>query len=89
MLVLLIVADLMTGFLSVALMLEDSNFHREHPQILAALIGICTFGFNWGTNTMHWVFSFKYWVVANEIPKFFQGEMKSRESTYRFINITV
>jgi len=35
---------------------------------LAILIGISTFGFNWGANTMHWVFSFKYWVVANEIP---------------------
>ena len=68
---LLIVADIAVAFLSVGLYYEQTNLHDNHPLSLAILVGITTFFFNMGNNTMHWLFALKYWIIAREVPKLF------------------
>ena len=35
---------------------------------------------------MHWLFSFKYWVIAREVPKLFDGQNISyNEKTYKVV----
>ena len=36
---------------------------------------------------MHWLFSFKYWVISREVPKLFESKQISfKEGSYRMIN---
>lgn len=45
--------------------------------------------FNGGTLLLHWLFSFKYWVISFEIPKVLQTNgpvFKSSETKYKIYN---
>ncbi len=88
-LILLIVADVCSFILALGLNAEDNtSYHREHKMVLAQVIGWTTFGFNFGTNCMHWLFSLKYWIIAKEVPKLLKGGTISfYERIYTFINI--
>lgn len=65
----LIVTDISTALLAVGLGLENTDVHVERKSQLAWTVGISTFFFNGGTLLLHWLFSFKYWVISLEIPK--------------------
>ena len=85
---LLIVADLAVTFLSVGLYYEQTDLHNNRPVSLATLIGITTFFFNMGNNTMHWLFALKYWIIAREVPKlFYEQQIKYSERLYQNIKI--
>ena len=41
-----------------------------------------------GTNLMHWLFAFKYWIIAREVPKLFdQHTIEFNERSYRTMNM--
>lgn len=65
----LIITDVGTAILSVGIGLENTNVHTERTEELAIVVGITTFFFNGGSLLLHWLFSFKYWVISREIPK--------------------
>ena len=70
---LLIITDLGTALLAMGIALESTDFHAERSQALAVEIGITTIFFNGGSLLLHWLFSFKYWVISREMPKVIQG----------------
>ena len=81
-----IVSDISVSFLSVAFYLEQRDQSTEERLSLSLIIGIATFLFNIGNLTMHWLFSFKYWVIAREVPKLFDGQNISyNEKTYKVV----
>lgn len=85
---LLIVADVAVAFLSVGLYYEQTDLHNNHPTWLAILIGVTTFFFNMGNNTMHWLFALKYWIIAREVPKLFQDQqIKFSEKIYKTVKV--
>ena len=87
-LILLIMADVSSFILAWGLHAENTEYHEEHAELLSQVIGWTTFGFNFGANCMHWLFSLKYWVIAREVPKLFKGGSVSfNERLYTFINI--
>ena len=50
------------------------------------MIGMMSFIYNYGSNLMHWLFSFKYWVIAKEVPKLFDSkQINFNEGSYRVI----
>ena len=65
----LIITDLGTALLAMGIALESTDFHAERSQELAIEIGVTTVFFNGGSLLLHWLFSFKYWVISKEIPK--------------------
>ena len=66
----------------------ESEISDHQPYILAVTIGVSTFFFNFGTNTVLWLFSFKYWVISREVPKLFDGSQVVRdERIYTVFNI--
>ena len=84
---LLILADVSSFFLALALHSENTAYHEEHTILLSVVIGWTTFGFNFGTNCMQWLFSLKYWVIAREVPKLFKNEPVSfNEKLYTVVN---
>ena len=86
--ILLILADVSSFLLAWALYSENTAYHEEHTLLLSIVMGWTTFGFNFGTNCMHWLFSLKYWVIAREVPKLFKNEPVSfNEKLYTVINI--
>lgn len=50
-----------------------------------------TLFFNAGSNVVHWLFAYKYWVISREIPKALRisnpSELKSSEKKYNVVNI--
>jgi len=69
----LIVTDISTALMAVGIGMENTNVHVEKPLGLACEVGITAFFFNAGTLLLHWLFSFKYWVISLEIPKVLQA----------------
>lgn len=56
---------------------------------LAVVVGVADFGCEGGALLLHWMFSFKYWVISLEIPKAIQtsaAEFQSSENKYRVYN---
>ena len=94
-LTLLIVADISSLITSWASNAENNKeYHEEHKILLTQLIGWSTFGFNFGTNCMHWLFSFKYWVIAKEMPKLWKDGRQSSineklYSAFNFIGVVL
>ena len=87
-LLLLILADVSSFILAWGLHAEGTDYHTNHTVFLSQVIGWTTFGFNFGTNCMHWLFSLKYWVIAREVPKLFKGGTVSfSERGYTVLNI--
>ena len=88
-LVLLILADVSSFILAWGLYVEnDIEYHADHKVLLSQVIGWTTFGFNFGTNCMHWLFSLKYWVIAREVPKLFkESSVSFNERLYTIMNI--
>ena len=85
----LIVGDISTALLSVGWGMENTKIHVERTKELALEVGITTFFFNASTLLLHWLFSFKYWVISLEIPKVIQTkktEFKSSETKYNILN---
>ncbi len=83
----LIMTDLGTAFLAMGIALESTDFHKERSKALAIEIGITTVFFNGGSLLLHWLFSFKYWVISREIPKVLQGQiLQSNEWKYNLYN---
>ena len=62
------------AFLSVGLYYEQTSLHDNHTVALAVLVGVTTFFFNFGNNTMYWLFALKYWIIAREVPKLFEDQ---------------
>lgn len=84
---LILISDFSTIFLNVGLYLETTSYHEKYPEGVALLVGITTLFFNFGANVMHWFFALKYWIIANEVPKLFQGkQVLFKEKQYRIIN---
>ena len=71
MIVLLLLTDTTTTFLTVGFWLETIPYHSKHTLTLAWVIGVTTFTFNLGQNLMNWFFAFKYWIIAYEVPRLF------------------
>lgn len=65
----LIVTDISAALLVVGTGLENTNTHIQKPRALAIEVGIATLFSNAGNLLLHWLFSFKYWVMSLEIPK--------------------
>ena len=85
----LIVTDISTALLAVGIGMENTNIHVERTLGLASEVGITTFFFNGGTLLLHWLFSFKYWVISLEIPKVLKATgttLKSSETKYKIYN---
>jgi hypothetical protein len=61
--------------------LEISPWHQENPYLCAYGIGFTVFGFYFFSNLMYWLFGFKYWVTAVEIPALVAEHKASIEST--------
>jgi len=56
---------------------------------VAVEVGITTFFANGGTLLLHWLFSFKYWVISLEIPKVLKATettLQSSETKYNILN---
>ena len=68
-LLLLILADMSAIISAWGLHAEGTSYHTTHTVFLSRIIGLTTFGFNFGVNCMHWLFSLKYWIIAREVPK--------------------
>ena len=68
---LLIVSDIAVMVLSVAFYYEKTEYLNDHALEMSIIIGVGTFFFNMGTNTMHWLFGYKYWIISREVPKLF------------------
>jgi hypothetical protein len=69
----LIVSDLSTGILAVTQWFENSPVkHYSMEPGLVITVGIADFGCEGGSLLLHWMFSFKYWVISLEIPKAIQ-----------------
>lgn len=66
--ILLIITDISTAFFAVGLSLESSPIHKEYPIRIAIEVGITAFIFNAGSNSIHWIFAFKYFIISKEIP---------------------
>jgi hypothetical protein len=47
---------------------EVTPWHETHQWGSAILIAVGLFMFYWPSNLMYWLFGFKYWVIAIEIP---------------------
>ena len=62
---------------------------------LAVAVGIADFGCEGGALLLHWMFSFKYWVISLEIPKAIRtsaSDFQSSEKKYKVydaIGITI
>lgn len=87
---LLMVSDLALGVMAVGFYFEGDVMSLRQQNALAATIGICTFFYNFGTMTMLWLFSYKYWVIAREVPKlFFEAgrDITFNERSYRIFNV--
>ena len=74
-----LIADVSTIILSIGINYEQTDFSENHPYLIAISIGVSTFFFNFGTNTVLWLFSFKYWVISREVPKLFDGSQVVRD----------
>ena len=68
-----LITDVATIILSIGIYYERTEISDHYPYLLAVTIGVSTFLFNFGTNTVLWLFSFKYWVISREVPKLFDG----------------
>lgn len=86
---LLLTSDIATVFLGVGLQLETiTAVHANHATALAIEIGITTFFFNAGTCAMHWLFALKYWIIAREVPRLFQGgHISFKETAYQVVQV--
>ncbi len=71
--IILIVTDISTALLAIGIGLENTAVHVEKTKQLAIEVGFTTFFFNGGNLLLHWLFSFKYWVISQEIPKVLQS----------------
>ena len=74
-----LITDVGTIILSIGIYFEQTEISDHHPYVLAITIGVSTFLFNFGTNTVLWLFSFKYWVISREVPKLFDGSQVVRD----------
>jgi len=84
---LLMLSDLATIFLSIGLALEETMYHEDHTNALTILIGGTTVLFNFGNNSVQWLFATKYWIIAREVPKLFEGrQIKFNERTYKMVS---
>jgi hypothetical protein len=86
-----LIADVGTAFLSVGLALEtDPTYHADNEIFVARLIGWNTLLFNLPTNLLHWLFAFKYWVISVEVPLVLTNQIQkkaSRERLYFAFNL--
>ena len=83
-----LITDVATIILSIGIYYEQTEISDQYPYLLAVNIGVSTFFFNFGTNAVLWLFSFKYWVISREVPKLFDGSQVVRdERIYTVFNI--
>lgn len=66
---LLIVTDISGALYAVGQGMENTIIQINRTKGLAIEVGITTFLFNAGFLLIHWLFSFKYFVISTEIPK--------------------
>ena len=84
--ILCIVSDFAFLILTLCFYCEQTKVHDNHTKALASMIGMMSFIYNYGSNLMHWLFSFKYWVIAKEVPKLFDSkQINFKEGSYRVI----
>ena len=74
-----LITDVATIILSIGIYYEHTQFSENYRYLLSVTIGVATFLFNFGTNTVLWLFSFKYWVISREVPKLFDGSQVVRD----------
>lgn len=89
--VLLMISDLALGTLAVCFYYEGIQMSQPKELTLAVTIGVCSLCYNFGTMSMMWLFSYKYWIIAREVPKlFFEAgrDITFNERSYRIFNIT-
>jgi hypothetical protein len=56
--------------------------------MLALALGHSIAVFNFTTNSVHWLFSFKYWVISYEVPqKLYEAPRESKEMLYKKVNL--
>ena len=90
MLLLCLLMNLSTISLVVCIHFETKKFHETHTELLAVCMGCSIAVFNFTTNCVQWLFSFKYWVISYEVPqKLFEAPRKSKESLYSRMNTVV
>ncbi len=85
----LIVTDISSALLAVGLGMENTDIHVQKTLELAIEVGITTFFYNGCSLLLHWLFSFKYWVISLEIPKVLKAQdatLKSSETKYNILN---
>lgn len=86
----MMISDLALGTLAVCFYYERVNMVQPHKLALAVTIGIGTLCYNFGLMSMLWLFSYKYWIIAREVPKlFFEAgrHITFNEQSYRICNI--
>ena len=74
--------------------LEQSQWHQptpspeNHPNFVAAWISSFVGLFFFFTIVIYWLFGFKYWVIAIEVPRFINGELppENQERKYKIYN---
>ncbi len=85
--VLCMVSDFAFLVLTLGFYCEQTSVHNDATDALAAMIGLMSFVYNYGSNLMYWLFSFKYWVIAKEVPKLFESKQISfQEGSYSIIS---
>jgi hypothetical protein len=71
-------------FMGVMVFLEISPYRPAHPYFTAYAVGASVFGFYFISNLMYWLFGFKYWVTAIEIPALVKQERDDGKEKKRF-----
>lgn len=69
-----ILTDIGIATLVVALQLQNLPFGDTRNTELSIFIGLSNILFIGGTSLYHWIFSFKYWVMATEVAKVLKNE---------------
>jgi hypothetical protein len=84
---LMILSDISTILLTIGITAELTEYQETHTHALAILIGVSSTLSNFGANTVQWLFATKYWIIAREVPKLFEGrKIKFNERTYAIIS---
>jgi hypothetical protein len=71
--VLCVLQNYVTLYLSFGDYFEESNKHEQEPTVVAWTISSAVFLFFFFTIIIYWLFGFKYWVIAIEVPRFLKG----------------